>query len=115
MAHLRGPQAWACESARGPGLGKYNPPMLSVPLADFARDAQAHVARIKATKAPETLTVDGRGEVVVLDAEGYQALLDRIEKVELVESLRQGIRDAEAGKGRDAEEFFAEMDAKYGL
>ena len=61
------------------------------------------------------LTVNGRAALVVQDAASYQSMLERIERAELVESLRKAIRDSDAGKHRDAEEFFAEMDAKYGV
>ena len=84
-------------------------------LADFVRDAEAHAARIQATKTPETLTMEGRESLVVLDAESYEAMLDQVEKAELLESLRQALKDSDAGKGRDAEELFAELDAKYGV
>ena len=34
-------------------------------LTDFLRNHKAHVARLKETKAPEILTVNGRAEVVI--------------------------------------------------
>ena len=46
-------------------------------LTDFLRNHKAHVARLKETKAPEILTVNGRAEIVIQDAESYQDLLDR--------------------------------------
>jgi PHD/YefM family antitoxin component YafN of YafNO toxin-antitoxin module len=84
-------------------------------LTDFVRNSKAHVDRIKETKAPEVLTVNGRAEVVVQDAESYQEMLDRLERADLIESLRQGIKDGEAGLGLPLEEAFAMLDAKYGV
>ena len=45
------------------------------------------------------LTVNGRAEVVVQDAEGYQALLDRLERAETVAAIRQGMEQFERGEG----------------
>ena len=43
-------------------------------LTDFLRNHKAHLARLKETKTPEILTVNGRAEVVIQDAESYQGL-----------------------------------------
>ena len=40
-------------------------------LTDFLRNHKAHLERLKETRMPEVLTVNGRAEVVVLDAEAY--------------------------------------------
>lgn len=93
----------------------YNAPVTSVDLTDFARDAQAHVARIKAAKVPESITVDGREEIVMLDAEGYHALLDQIERADLVTSLRQSMADGEAGLGVSAAEARRHLREKHGF
>ena len=91
-----------------PGLAAYA-------LADFARDAQAHAGRIEGTRTPEVLTVDGRAALVVQDAESYQAMLDRIEKAEFLDSLRQGIREGEAGLGMTAAEARQALREKHGF
>jgi prevent-host-death family protein len=46
-------------------------------LTEFKRRTAEFVKQVKATKAPLVLTVNGRAEVIVLDAESYQLLLDR--------------------------------------
>lgn len=95
-------------------VGMVSPDLAAYALADFARDAQAHAERIEETRTPEVLTVNGRAALVVQDAESYQAMLDRLERAELLDSLRQAIRDADAGKAIPIEEAFAELDEKYG-
>ncbi len=57
-------------------------------LTDFLRNHKTHMARIKATKAHEVLTVHGRAEAVILSAESYQELLDRIAHMESVAAVR---------------------------
>lgn len=85
------------------------------PLTDFLRNHKAHVARLKESRTPEILTVNGRAEIVVQDAESYQALLDRLHHIETIAAIREGIASAERGELKAAEQVFAEMKAKYGL
>ena len=43
------------------------------------------------------LTVNGRAELIVQDAECYQALLDRLDRAETVAAFRQGIKQIARG------------------
>ena len=61
-------------------------------MSDFLRNHKAHIARLKETRAPEVLTVNGRAEVVVLDAESYQQLVDQIRNMEAVALVRAEFR-----------------------
>ena len=58
------------------------------PMSDFLRNHKAHVARMKKTKTPEVLTVNGRAEVVMLDTETYENMVERLEHLEAVSALR---------------------------
>src|SRR5437773_4422295 len=84
-------------------------------LTDFLRDHKAHLARLKETRVPEVLTVNGRAEVVIQDAESYQDLLDRLHHMETLAAIREGMASAERGELKPAEQVFAEMQARYGL
>jgi PHD/YefM family antitoxin component YafN of YafNO toxin-antitoxin module len=84
-------------------------------LTDFLRNHKAHVVRLKETRMPEVLTVNGRAEVVIQDVESYQALLDRLHHLETLAAIREGIASAERGELKPAEQVFAEMQARYGL
>ncbi len=55
-------------------------------LTDFKRNTSAFVEKMKQSKAPIVLTVNGEAELVVQDAKAYQELLDRIYRAE--ETLR---------------------------
>ena len=85
------------------------------PLTDFLRNAKAHIARLKETGRPEVLTVNGRAEIVVLDAASYQAMIDQLDRVDLIESLKQSLREVEEGRVRPADEVFAELRTEYGF
>ena len=56
-------------------------------LTDFKRNVKQFIERIKATKSPLVLTVNGRAEVVVQDASAFQEIIDKLERTE--EELRQ--------------------------
>jgi hypothetical protein len=69
---------------------------------------------MKETGAPEVLTIIGRAELVVQDVEGYQAMLEKVERAELLDSLRDALRLADAGEG-SLDEIRAELRAKHGF
>ena len=55
------------------------------------------------------LTINGKAELVVQDAASYQRLLDLAENARVLEGIRQGLEDMRAGRGRPAEEVFADI------
>ena len=85
------------------------------PLTDFLRHHKAHLARLKETKTPEILTVNGRAEVVIQDAGSYQDLLDRLHHMETLTAIQEGLASAGRGELKPAAQVFAEMQVKYGL
>ena len=56
-------------------------------LTDFKRNVKHFIERIKATKSPLVLTVNGRAEVVIQDASAFQEMIDKLERTE--EELRR--------------------------
>jgi len=84
-------------------------------LTDFLRNHKAHMERLRETGTPELLTVNGKAELVVQDAESYQALLDRLHRMETVAAIREGMASARRGELTPAEDVYAEMKARYGL
>ena len=67
------------------------------PMSDFLRNHKAHVARLKATRTPEVLTVNGRAEVVILDTQSYEDLMERLRHTEAVSAIRAVIQSANSG------------------
>jgi predicted transcriptional regulator len=78
-------------------------------LDHFKRNTADFRARLRKSGEPEVLTVDGVAEMVVQSADGYQRLLDRLEELETIEAIRQGIADADAGRTRPAAEVHREL------
>jgi PHD/YefM family antitoxin component YafN of YafNO toxin-antitoxin module len=71
--------------------------------------------QLKRTKRPVVLTIKGKAEAVVQDAEACQRLLDIAARADANEGIRQGLEQVRQGKGRDADEFFAEFEAAHGI
>ena len=84
------------------------------PLTDFKRKTSSFMTRMKKTHRPVVLTVNGKAELVVQDAESYQQILDRLERLEAVEAIRLGIAAAEEGRVRPARKALAELQEKLG-
>ncbi|MGC0779399.1 MAG: hypothetical protein WCD68_19535, partial [Candidatus Acidiferrum sp.] len=59
---------------------------------------------LKKTKKPLVLTINGKAEAVVQDAEAYQRLLDIAAQADAREGIRQGAEDVKKGRVRPARE-----------
>jgi len=70
---------------------------------------------MKKSRRPLVLTVNGRAELVVQDAESYQQILERLERFEAVEAIRIGIAAAEKGHHKPAHQALADLGEKLGL
>ena len=84
-------------------------------VTEFQRNIKEYVGRLKENKTPLVLTVNGRAELVVQDAESYQLLLERLERAETVAAIRRGMNDAEAGRMIPLKDAAAKLRAKHGL
>ncbi|MBK5097996.1 MAG: type II toxin-antitoxin system Phd/YefM family antitoxin [Gemmatimonadetes bacterium] len=80
-------------------------------LSDFQRRTKEHVRRLRATGRPTVLTVNGRPELVVLDAESYQGILDALEQpAGLVSGKTGGVPDLELEPDPVIEEYKLHVD-----
>jgi len=70
---------------------------------------------LKKTKQPIVLTVNGKADMVVIDADSYDEYLREKDRLETIEGVRRGIEDMKAGRVRDAEDVFRELEAKFNI
>lgn len=84
-------------------------------LTDFKRNTGEFVSQMKKSRRPLVLTVNGKASLVVQDAESYQEILDRLERLEAVEAIRLGIGAAEEGRVKPARRALAELQEKLGI
>jgi PHD/YefM family antitoxin component YafN of YafNO toxin-antitoxin module len=68
-------------------------------VTEFQRNLKDYVGRLKEKRTPLVLTVNGRAELIVQDADSYQTLLDRLERAETVAAIRQGMEQFDQGEG----------------
>jgi PHD/YefM family antitoxin component YafN of YafNO toxin-antitoxin module len=60
-------------------------------LTEFQRHTKAHLKRLKATRRPTVLTVNGKAELVVQDAAAFEEMLDAIRGIQRgLESMKEG-------------------------
>ena len=85
------------------------------PLTDFLRHHKRHLLRLKRSRRPSILTLNGKAEVVVQDAKAYQAMLETIEAMETQQGIAEGLASMERGKGESAETVFARLRKKHGF
>jgi PHD/YefM family antitoxin component YafN of YafNO toxin-antitoxin module len=81
-------------------------------LSEFKRNTVRLLDRIRKTGNPMVLTINGKAELIVQDAEAYQALLDR---VETVEGIQRGVADVKAGRTKPAPQVFDKLRRKHGI
>jgi len=78
-------------------------------VTDFQRNARTHVARLRKTKAPMVLTVNGSAAVVVQDAASYQELLNLVDSFEhereFVAAVNEGLEDIRQGRVHTLDEM----------
>ena len=84
-------------------------------VTEFQRNIKVYVGQLKQSKVPLVLTVNGRAELIVQDAESYQALLDRLERAETVASIRQGMEQFERGEGMSLKQAERKLRKKHGF
>ena len=84
------------------------------PLTEFKRDTARFVSRLKATGRPSVLTMNGRPELVVMDACAWQDVQDQLEYAAAVAGIRRGLDHVRDGHGIHASTFFEQSGTAQG-
>jgi prevent-host-death family protein len=84
-------------------------------LTTFRRRSGEFIKHLKKSKRPVVLTINGKAEAVVQDAEAYQRLLDIAARADVFEAIRQGLEDVARGRTRPARDVFDEIRHKHGI
>lgn len=80
-----------------------------LPLTDFQRNAKASISRLRRTRRPQVLTVNGRAAVIVQDATAYLDMLGMLAEAEEAAAVQEALRDLKAGKARPLDDFAREF------
>ncbi|HEX8424242.1 MAG TPA: type II toxin-antitoxin system Phd/YefM family antitoxin [Pyrinomonadaceae bacterium] len=81
-------------------------------LTAFKRNTTEYVKKIKKSGNPMILTVNGKAEIVVQDAESYQRMLELLDRAETIEAVREGLESVRQGKTMSLDGFDKEMRKK---
>jgi prevent-host-death family protein len=84
-------------------------------VTEFQRNAKEYVGKLKDSKTPLVLTVNGRAELVVQDAASYQELLNRLEELETVAAIRVGWQDVKDGRVQPARKALKKLGSRLGI
>ena len=76
-------------------------------LTDFQRNTKAHLKRLKATRRPAVLTVNGKAELIVQDAAAFEDMLDAIR------GIQRGLDAMKEGTGKPFRQALDEIRVKY--
>ena len=78
-------------------------------LDNFKRRSKRQIHRLKQTGRPTVLTVNGKPAVIVQDATAYERQMQRLMQLDVIEAVREGATDADAGRVEEASKFFRRL------
>jgi prevent-host-death family protein len=84
-------------------------------LSAFKRKTTEFLARMRKNGHPVVLTINGKAELVVQDAAGYQRLLELAERAQMLEFLRESRADLEARRTEPAAEALQRLARQHKL
>jgi prevent-host-death family protein len=84
-------------------------------LTDFKKNTSEFINQLKETGDPVVLTINGKAELVVQDATAYQKLRQLAEEARVLEGIRQGIEDMNAGRTMSLDQFKEHARTKRGI
>ncbi len=79
------------------------------PVSDFSRKPAEHIKRLKKTGLPEVLTVNGKAEIVIQDAQAYEEMVGLLLSLK---QIAQSVKQHNAGEALSAGEAFARLSKK---
>jgi prevent-host-death family protein len=84
-------------------------------LTDFKKNTSEFINQLKETGDPVVLTINGKAELVVQDAAAYQKLRRLAEEARVLEGIRQGVEDMNAGRTITLDQFKNHARTKRGI
>lgn len=84
-------------------------------LTNFKDNTDRYLQQIKESGHPLLLTVNGKAEVVVQDAESYQKLLELVDRIEAIEGIQAGLNSVREGRTFPAKQALTKLKQKYGI
>lgn len=84
------------------------------PISFLKQKTGEVVNRVKTTKRPVFITINGNVELVIQDAESYQEMVNSMYSLSEndISKIKAGLKEVEEGKGISAEECFERIESK---
>lgn len=82
-------------------------------VENFKLKTAEYLKKVKETSETLVLTVDGKPEVVVQDAESYKKMIEAVDLLEEIEGIKRGLESFERGEGVDAKEALEGLRRKH--
>lgn len=78
-------------------------------LTEFKKNTNDFIQDLKKTRRPTILTVNGKAEIVVIDAAAFQKIQEQLQFEETILEVSAALKDFEAGKFSPAKEVFDDL------
>jgi PHD/YefM family antitoxin component YafN of YafNO toxin-antitoxin module len=85
------------------------------PLTQVRPNVMEFIRELRKAGQPVVLTINGKAELVVEDVGSLQKLLELVDRLETIESIREGMKDIEEGRMLNLEEFKDQVRKKHGI
>jgi prevent-host-death family protein len=82
-------------------------------LTNFKRETVRFLKQLREKQGAVVLTVNGKAALVVQDAASYQALQERLDRLEALAAVKEGLEDVAAGRTRPARAALEELARKH--
>lgn len=80
------------------------------PISEFRENAATLVAKVRADNRPLIITQYGKSSAVLVSAESYQELLD---KIQILSEIAESEAEIISGKGIEQDDFFNQLKDDY--
>lgn len=80
-------------------------------VTEFSRKPAEHIKRLRESKRPEILTVNGKAAVVIQDAESYERMAALADYADSLLTIRTALKE----EGRSLAQFTADFEARHGI
>ena len=78
-------------------------------LTDFKKNTNDFIADLKKTGRPSILTINGKAELVIMDAAAYQKIQEDLESKITLSEIKQSLEEFELGKASSATEVINKL------
>jgi predicted transcriptional regulator len=78
-----------------------------VSMTRCKRDTLAHLRRLRKTRRPGVLTINGTAAAGVMDAAAYARWIASIDRAEAIAGIRRGLQESAAGRVSTVDDAFA--------